>query len=383
MLTLRCGDDASVIDGGADAPTTDSTVGDAGAVDAMYDASDAAPRRVSVNAVFPPDSTNPLFAAFNQHILTAADVDGVNPVLTWASVDHGPDAGGGQYQWPAAFDTQFASYVSAGKRVNIIVEPISEPGGPKNLATPGYVVGAVDTVTCSAYAGFPVVWETAFKDNYKNFIAAVIARYASNPNVGYMRFGLTVGGEIYPFCASALAAYLPDGGGVQAAILDYDAEMLAFEKQQSPTFYVVGPTTYAGTDATYVNAEAANAVAQGFGFGSQGLQASDLTTYPVTATNWGKLFNQYAGQAPILELQTFGQSDPSGTCATSDGGCINGAQQATGPLPPLLALALAHNVTTFEIYTKDLLVAYDPANPDYATYHTAYAGALAAVHLPH
>jgi hypothetical protein len=135
-------------------------------------------------------------------------------------------------------------------------------------------------------------------------------------------------------------------------------------------------TPFAG-ERVWTDTEAANAVAVGFGFGLQGLQAGDIAHYPNCTGDWCNLFDKYAGQAPILELSTLGPSDPTGNCSPPS--CSPG-QRVTGPLAPLLTFAVQHHANTFEIYPHDLLVAFDPKHPRYADYHAKYAAAIAAVH---
>jgi archaellum component FlaF (FlaF/FlaG flagellin family) len=59
---------------------------------------------------------------------------------------------------------------------------------------------------------------------------------------------------------------------------------------------------------------------------------------------------------------------------------LNGDQQQTGPLPPLLSFGVTHLANVFEIYAIDLLVALDPNYPGYTEYHAQYQAALSSVH---
>jgi hypothetical protein len=109
-------------------------------------------------------------------------------------------------------------------------------------------------------------------------------------------------------------------------------------------------------------ATAATAVAAAIGFGSQGLQAKDITNYPNCTSDWCNLFNQYTGRVP-LELQTVAESDPTGA-------------GETGSLVPLIPFGISHHAGVLEIYYRDWLLAFDPAYPGYAQYGAAYAQAL-------
>jgi hypothetical protein len=112
--------------------------------------------------------------------------------------------------------------------------------------------------------------------------------------------------------------------------------------------------------------EAENAVSLGFGFGSQGLQLSDIANYNAgnhCASDWCANFVRFAGQVP-LELQTIAASDPMN------------AAGGTGSITVLLPFALKLHTQILEVYIQDLQVAYDPASANYATYSQAYQQAF-------
>ena len=114
-------------------------------------------------------------------------------------------------------------------------------------------------------------------------------------------------------------------------------------------------------------AVAAEAVRQGFGFGTQGLVATAIRLHQAGRpcyADWCDLFGRYAGRVP-LEVQTYTHSNPDG-------------RGPTGPLPELLSFALQQRAQIFELYPQEWLVANDPSFPGYSQYHEAYARALAA-----
>jgi hypothetical protein len=341
-----------------------------------------------VNAVFPPLTEN---ADFLSYVVASPWVDGINPPLAWSAVDFGPGADGGQYQW-GAWQASVQSLLDAaqtnGKKINIIVYPI---GYSASQAAPAYVLQntALDKVTCAQQTNWPVVYEAPFKDAYKAFITEVIQHFSGNPLIGYIRFGLSRGGEVFPFCPQQEMALVGETNfqtWLQNDWAPYDQEMLDYELAQHPTMQIMSPTTQSGTPDVTIQ-ESANAIADGFGFGCQGLEKSDIMGAPNNCTgDWCALFDQYAGQAP-LELQTIGQSDAAGTL--NDGS----QQAATGPLPPLIQLGLQYHATTFEVYSDDLLLALD-SNPSlnggqgycnnlnqcFGTYGAQYTAALKMAH---
>ncbi len=350
--------------------------------------------KITVNAVFPPLSYLPYpgthsASEFLKYVASSPLVDGINPPLLWSMVDMGPDNSGGQYNW-SKFDAVIQPYINLGKTVNLIVWPISEAGPNSenyaNHATPTYVMDLVDSVTCDKYPGdgtkagrYPIVWETAFKQNYQNFIAEVLTHYKGNPHIGYIRFGLAPGAAIYPNCEGQQTNYLPAGQTFEQTLLDFDSEMVSYEKSQNPAFPIIAPMVVYQTHLAYATTEAANGIANGFGLGYQGLRSSDIATYPDCTSDWCGIYAKYSTAEPprLFELQTVGQSDPSATCTPS---CWDGVQQQTGPLPPLLSFAVENNVNTFEVYADDLLLALDPMYPGYNEYHIQYEHALQAVH---
>ena len=337
---------------------------------------------ISINAIFSQlNPSDPLYDRF-ANVLASPLVDGVSTALNWATVDQGPGATGGQYQW-RTFDNGIERFIHAGKKVNLLVQPISY--GSSNSGTPSYVLKdkALVKVNCRGgpggvpYPDFPVVYEKSFKDPYKAFIKQVVQHYANNPHIGYIRFGLSIGNEIFPQCAkdeAALAGFaVPQWR--DRVWLPYHKEMMEYEKSLNPTMLIESPMTPWSGETIWTDTEAKNAAAVGFGFGLQGLQASDIAHYPNCTGDWCNLFNKYAGQVPILQLSTLGPTDPSGKCDIPP--CPPG-RRATGPLPPLLAFAVEHHANTFELYPQDILIALDPKHPQYAAYHSSYAGAIAA-----
>jgi hypothetical protein len=322
-------------------------------------------QQVTLNIISPPlDASDPNYVPIMNYVVPSRLLYGASFQLPWAAIDNGPHAPGGQYQW-TAFDNAIQAYVAAGKKVNVIIWPICElqpnPICSGNAGTPAYVLNdpSLPYVSCSSTL-LPIPYSSVFKSAYKQFIAQVLAHYADNTNIGYIRFGFSRGGEVFPWCASAMAAAvgLTVPQWRDAYWLPYDKEMLDYIRSLNASIQILAPTT-AGTpyaDLTWPDTEAAQGVADGFGFGSQGLQKSDIANYYAgkpTNADWAALFNKYMVHIP-LELQTLGPSDAAGTL--NDGS--NQAQ--TGPLPPLLAFGVQQHATIFELYLQDWELALVP-----------------------
>jgi hypothetical protein len=313
---------------------------------------------------FPGEGVVPVY----DYILNQPQVCGGSLYVVWKTVDKG----NGQYDWTSV-DAEITPWTAAGKRVNLIVWAVSD--SDPNDATPDYVLQApgFQSVTCNNYS-YPVYYLDPYKSYLKTFIQAVLERYGANPNVGYIRFGLGRGGEAGPTCEPQLMTL--SGFSTQAQFdtewESYITEMTQFQKtlqekilaSSRRVVQLMAALNDYGTplQESVPDFEAQNAVSLGFGFGSQGLRAGAITKYQSgqpCESDWCAMFKKYAGQAP-LELQTISASDPTN------------AAGGTGSLTVLFPFALSFRTQIFEVYIPDLLIAYDPANPNYAQYGKAY-----------
>jgi hypothetical protein len=372
---------------------SDLEVGDGQQFTATGNFSDGSRRDLTSAATWYVNQINaryPASPSFAQYGVPSSLITGVLVELNWNQVDMGPGAPGGQYQW-SAFDSSIAAYISSGKSVDLIVWAQNYPGYPSTL--PAYVQAFTTNVVpgCSGYnTWIAPPYSPDFLAAYKSFVAAVVEHYANNPAISYMRVGLSAGGEVYRYCGATLDNYpappyyagspfncstASDVG--QCVWLAYDQDMLNYLQSQNPATPILSPSTsqnQAGSDTNnvYPTTEAQQAVTDGFGFGVQGFQKSDLTNYanglPCTA-NWCADFATYAGQVS-LELQTLGQSDP--VCTSIESICAN----TTGSLLDLLPFAVSRYASILEIYENDFYIALDPLNPDYAMYSSQYTSAL-------
>jgi hypothetical protein len=354
------------------------------------------PGPVKMEALIPPGgmemSDGP---AIQQYIMTnsSAPAAGGTFQLEWSSIDQGP-VGANQYNW-AYSDGLVQQWSNAGRKVNFIVWANSDDAtttcsgmdwsqygqdGTGNCAMPSYVwtaLGSSNYTTCTpSNAGgpqqIPNYFASAFQTNYQAFIKAVIAHYANNSKIGYIRFGLGRGGETIPVadwddqdgspCANAFTSWGLTDSTVTTTWEPYLQTMLQFEKNNnSGVQLMVGITPMNGTGLP--DFVATTAVTLGIAFGTQGFQKSDMSNPPSSCTaDWCNLFDQYTGQVP-LELQTVGQS------------CINGNTCETGSLVQLLPFAVQNKATILEIYYQDWLTAFDP---NYSPYDGSggYASAI-------
>lgn len=339
---------------------------------------------VALEVLYPP--TNPHttdFQSVQTYLMNNPVVTGGNLAVEWGMIDQGPTANP-QYDW-SALDAATAPWVAAGKKVNLIVWAISDSTSSPcsngttnttgNCAIPSYVwtaLGSSNYTTCTTQYGNQQIPNyldrEAFQIPYQQFMAAVIAHYGSNPSIGYIRFGLGHGGETYPVtnwnntataCGQAFASW-----GVNVTTWEaYLSSMMNYEATlNSSKQLMVGITPMGAPNTVVPDYVAPLAVPMHIGFGSQGLELSDITNYPNCTANWCNLFAQYAGQGP-LELQTYLQSCPDNSCTT-------------GSLVNLVPFAVSHHATILELYYQDWLLAFDPSYPGNSQYGVSYAQVL-------
>jgi hypothetical protein len=294
-------------------------------------------------------------------LLHVPELCGADVYVQWKRVDRGPDANP-RYDW-SSVDEQMAPWVKAGKEVNLIVWATGY--GAKANNTPDYVFSKVPSVDCPSFGHTPVFWDPGFVESYQSFMSAVLAQYGTNSSIGYIRFGLGAGGEIYPACMYALM----DHGFSKATWRKYLFDMLDYEKSlNSPKQLAVGLNAFGNPPDLAFTAEIAeHAVQDGIAIGNQGLTSEDVHNdaagRPCMA-DWCRIFRKYQGKTPLV-LQTGGASHPDGTAPQ-------------GSVTEMLPFALSQHVQIFEFYVDDFLVAYDPSYPDYARYHDEYQKAYAA-----
>jgi hypothetical protein len=241
--------------------------------------------------------------------------------------------------------------------------------------------------------GFPVSYETPMKTAYKNFIQQVITHYQTSPptglKLGYIRFGLSEGGETVPI-ASQYWPYFknPTGegpsSGASIVYLSYDYEMMLFENNNNqvsgsdPAIPLQADMNAWDGINDYPDQEATYATGNNIGIGTNGLQVSDVTsinaigctssstsTYPVSG-DWCYNFHRYCattmpnGNYPICSLQTLQLSTPGDNSTTADQvGSLSDEYWENGStwenFPGLIPTAEQNGANNLEIYTCDIL----------------------------
>lgn len=283
--------------------------------------------------------------------------------IVWNKVDHGPGASP-RYDW-SSVDDQLAPWIAAGKQVNLIVFATGAQfyaKGDKVETTPSFVFEKARSVECPAFGHVPVFWDSGYMSSYQEFMAAVIAKYGSNPAVGYVRFGLGAGGEMFPACFHKLEQF----GYSKAVWRKYLFDMLDAEKAlNSPKLITIGLNQLSPPDLGFAASIAEHAVQDGIAIGNQGLSANDSRNYAAgqpCKADWCDLFNKYHGKVPlVLQTAQFHSLPP----------------EAVGPtMSETLPLAIRLRTQIFEIAIRYWLVGYDPSEPNYPAHHQEYQKAF-------
>jgi hypothetical protein len=364
------------------------------------------------------------FNTFLSNVLP--NISGVSVALQWNQIEstNAQGTGSGGYDF-SSFDTSLQPFVQAGRKVNLIVWPATEGGNndPNNGgSTPAYVLSTgyatslnttpQDMTVCPNYtgdsgnpyyadtqsgsggiwnastnqdlSGLPVSYELPFMTAYKNFIQAVITHYnlagttvngVLVPQIGYIRFGFSQGGENSPECNQ----FWPNFSQT-TYVTNYVGPMTQWVAQQVPTMTILEDmhalgnlsSESASVYVAYPDQEAQIAVANDLGIGTNGLQQSDITQFAANQpcdSDWCNMFalysnTTYAGAPITLSLQTLQWSDPTNVAQT-------GSLAAVGSFPGLIPFAKAHAANNLELYLADVGLAFDSAN--YQSYPHASA----------
>jgi hypothetical protein len=265
-----------------------------------------------------------------KYLVSQAPVCGANIYVVWNQVDKGPNANP-RYDW-SVIDEQ--------------------------MATPAYVFAKVPSVSCPSFGRVPVFWNDDFIQSYRSFQSAILGKYGTNSSVGYIRFGLGAGGEIYPACMYALK----DHGFSEAIWQKYLFAMLDYEKSlNSSKQLAVGLNEFGNPpNLNFTAAIAERAIQDGIAIGNQGLTVEDVRNDRAgraCMADWCRLFRGARGKVPLV-LQTGGATHPD--------------HSDPGSMLDILPFALGFHVQILELYVEDWLVAYDPTDPNYAHYHDEY-----------
>lgn len=136
-----------------------------------------------------------------QYIQSDPTCYGASFLLPWSAVETSQ----GNYDF-SVVENLISPWASVGKPCGLVFYGVEEDtnwninGVP---ATPKYVLDSVNTIQCSITGKsgtppiVPVYWESAYQNNYKNFIRACVKQYQGDNRIVYLRFGIGEGGESF------------------------------------------------------------------------------------------------------------------------------------------------------------------------------------------
>jgi hypothetical protein len=251
------------------------------------------------------------------------------------------------------------------------------------------------TTITNLETGFLVSYETPMKVAWKNLIQQAILHYQTSPptnlTLGYIRFGLSEGGETVPLVSSSWPYFRNPTGkgpasGASIVYLSYVNEMMQFQNANNkqnggdpPINMQADLNTWQGV-TDYPDQEALYATQNNIGIGTNGLQVADVTTIsPPSGTctsvnanisgDWCYNFHKYCstkmpnGNYPICSLQTLLRSTPGNNNAVVNGNANTGSLSdeywnngtSWANFYGLIPTAKLYGANNLEIYTCDIL----------------------------
>lgn len=319
--------------------------------------------------------------AILRYVAVDPNVCGASIVVLWSEIDKGPTHLPYQYDF-SPIEQAMKPWIAAHKIVNLLLAGVDEKGAT-DRATPSWVLAQtgpnhVDLVPCSASDVLapptPVYWEPGYLTPWHKFISRVIKRYGSNPNVGYMRFGLGAGAEDFPQHGAdgpCFSVWHTKFGLSAKSWARYSARLTSFiaaaaRRDASTAQQLVALNPFSDPEQPFdvQNEVAGVAASNGVGFGTENLGSGDYGRIVEKCTSkeyWCHAFTTHAGQVP-LQFQPINFTLEPGTHVL--------------PLPKLLAYALYNDAQVFEIYPEDWLTADDPHYGTYRAHHAAWQRAF-------
>jgi hypothetical protein len=246
-------------------------------------------------------------------------------------------------------------------------------------------------------SGLPTAYEPPMKAWIKYVCGQVYAHYASDSRVGYIRCGLTEGGE-------ADTVGLVGNGttnwpyGSQSVFVAYYNDFMGYVSNLASTNSLI----CMGNLNSFDLPEGQISISNNCGIGTNGYQVNDVAainagncmTLTAIQSDWCWNFSTYNvamsnGKYPILELQTKGASTPGTDTSGNTGGLSadSGCGSGNGcPWSGLIPIASSNLANDGEWYMCDIMLGDDTSYPNgcpdgsgtYEAYQSAYASALTA-----
>lgn len=242
------------------------------------------------------------YGNYNPDALTNPNIAGVDLSMNWAQVEPQP----GVFNWAPA-DKVMAAWSNARKKIVIVVRFANEAGSCSiNQLTPPWELAKIPSF-CDTDGGvvIPDYFNSTFLRDWKAYVQAVAQHLATGPyknNVVYIRLGVGLGGEGFPFLAQGDYATddkprLEQWGYSPTVWASWQKDLMSYYKSVFPFTQIIYPLNGLPKDPITgepVDIENAQwAASQGIGLGQQGLQPH--TNIPI--------FRQLRPQYPNLYIQ--------------------------------------------------------------------------------
>lgn len=289
----------------------------------------------------------------------------------------------------------------AGNGLSAVVGATASAGCTSYAANSGtYNINTTNCAKCTAatlVTGFPVPWENPYFAWWEQTVTLFVNYQVTQSwNTPYDRFGITVGGERFPWNSSKLEQLVTPISPSQfrAVFLDtatkgdnYVAAALTSAHAKFRAMGAVNGGTNSLVPCSLADSEAAEIVAAGMLLGSESLSASDITNIasgiqcittppPGTGNDAFWIFQTYPNFG--AEMQQAGASCPTGTAGA--GSCS--ASQTGGSwisvLPFFASNSAASQHRVFEAFANDLLCTYDPSFTGNGSYTSQYSDCQSA-----
>jgi hypothetical protein len=261
-------------------------------------------------------------------------------------------------------------------------------GGAGDFNTGGNLISASESWVVPYELPYLTAYHAALTALFLHFKSGYQANGSdASSQLGYIRFGHSVGAEAFAYCTSVLAAlpspyeYVSTSASTQCSTHpadcvgwtdDYYAGNMQWAQLQHPFMKIYGPLNQVNSDNAYGTREAAAAAGStnggGFfdGFGSQGLSLLDATSCGTASSGWCNAFGSWYTHGSPLELQQISLSDPNdGNCTSQSpnwptSGCGTPPDDS-GDLRGWLPFATSNHLTVLELYYRDAALAFDPS----------------------
>jgi hypothetical protein len=300
--------------------------------------------QTAIVASFVPAPGSRYYNEFREYVLP--HIDAVMVRVDWKEIETAP----GKYDFTSIDDD-----LKAWPKVVLIVSLVSDAitGHGPNRATPAWVLAKTKIATCPYVpSGVPVAYDPPYVSSVKALLAALLQHLDGNPKLLYLRVGFVEGGENSPLCSRKWPGFTPE------KFLAYIKDLSDFVAAQHVNVLSVSNASGAlGND--YADAEADIFHSDKIGIGMQNLAATDELQHQSGKAcngNWCAWAKKYPMDFRYAQARV---------------------RQPPEALPVYVRFAEQQfNLNALELFSNDLLTAYDPKDANYQQYGKSYRDAI-------